>query len=619
MNKNDKNTPKKQMGPGPHNMRVTQKPKNMKLAVKKLLGSMKEFRLLLLIALVFAAVSTIFNILGPTLLGDITNLVQDGVLYNKIEDSFSLNIDLVAINRIAVVLVVLYVLSMLFNIIQSFILTRVTQSTIKKFRTQISNKINKLPLSFFDKKSYGEVLSIVTNDIDTVGQALNQSVSQLITSLTSIVGIVVIMITISIQLSLVSFVAIPISLISITLVMKFTQKYFRNQQASLGEINGHIEEIYSSHNVIKVFNASKENREKFDKYNAEMEKSAYMSQFLSGLMMPITTFIGNLSFLAVGVFGGFLAVKGTIKIGDIQSMLQYNRRVSQPLGQIAQSFNQLQSAFAASERVFEFLEQTEMADENTLIKKVDSVKGNVCFKHVKFGYNPETLIIKDFSLAAKRGQKIAIVGPTGAGKTTLVNLIMKFYEINEGDITFDGTSIHDLSREAIHDMFAMVLQDAWLFKGSIYENLTYGSGGVTKADVIKAAEMANIHHFIESLPGGYDMILEEESGISQGQKQLFTIARAMVRNAPMLILDEATSSVDTRTEILIQQAMDKLMHGRTTFVIAHRLSTIKNADVILVMNEGDIIETGKHNDLLAQKGFYANLYNSQFEKAVDVS
>ncbi|HBT59748.1 MAG TPA: hypothetical protein DEA45_02870, partial [Acholeplasmataceae bacterium] len=492
------------------------------------------------------------------------------------------------------------------------------QSTVKQYRTQISRKINRLPLAYFDNKSYGEVLSIVTNDIDTIGQALNQSVSQLITSATSIIGIVVIMITISIQLSIVSFVAIPLSFVAIMIVMKFSQKYFRSQQKSLGKINGHIEEIYSAHNVVKVFNASNKNLEKFETYNNEMEKSAYMSQFLSGLMMPITTFISNLSFLAVGVFGGILTVRGVILIGDIQSMIQYNRRVSQPLGQIAQSFNQVQSAIAASERVFEFLEQAEMTDESNLHQSVNSLEGNVTFKHVKFGYQPDKIIIKDFNLEATKGQKIAIVGPTGAGKTTLVNLIMKFYEINEGDILFDGVSIHELSREKIADLFAMVLQDAWLFKGTIYDNLTYGSKNVTQEEVIKAAQMANIHHFIESLPNGYQMILDEESGISQGQKQLFTIARAMVRNAPMLILDEATSSVDTRTEVLIQEAMDKLMHGRTTFVIAHRLSTIKNADIILVMNEGDIIESGNHQTLLKQNGFYANLYNSQFEKVEQV-
>lgn len=572
---------------------------------------MKGYQLWLLIAFLFAGMSTVFNILGPTLLGDITNVVHLSVKEGT-------QIDLDKIRQIAILLIVLYLLSMIFNIIQSFILTRVTQSTVKQYRTQISRKINRLPLAYFDNKSYGEVLSIVTNDIDTIGQALNQSVSQLITSATSIIGIVVIMITISIQLSIVSFVAIPLSFVAIMIVMKFSQKYFRSQQKSLGKINGHIEEIYSAHNVVKVFNASNKNLEKFETYNNEMEKSAYMSQFLSGLMMPITTFISNLSFLAVGVFGGILTVRGVILIGDIQSMIQYNRRVSQPLGQIAQSFNQVQSAIAASERVFEFLEQAEMTDESNLHQSVNSLEGNVTFKHVKFGYQPDKIVIKDFNLDATKGQKIAIVGPTGAGKTTLVNLIMKFYEINEGDILFDGVSIHELSREKIADLFAMVLQDAWLFKGTIYENLTYGSKNVTQEEVIKAAQMANIHHFIESLPNGYQMILDEESGISQGQKQLFTIARAMVRNAPMLILDEATSSVDTRTEVLIQEAMDKLMHGRTTFVIAHRLSTIKNADIILVMNEGDIIESGNHETLLKQNGFYANLYNSQFEKVEQV-
>lgn len=595
-------------GGGMHGgMGMGQKPKDMKKSFKKIVKSMDKYRLWLIIALIFAAVSTVFNILGPTLLGDITNIVHESVREN-------VSIDLNKINRIAIILIVLYVLSMIFNIIQSFILTRVTQNTVKLYRTQISEKINRLPLAYFDQKSYGEVLSIVTNDIDTIGQALNQSVSQLITSVTSIVGIVVIMITISIHLSIVSFVAIPLSFMAIMIVMKLSQKYFRIQQKSLGSINGHIEEMYSAHNVVKVFNASERNIEKFNQYNNEMEKSAYMSQFLSGLMMPITTFITNLSFLAVGVFGGILAVKGTLLIGDIQSMIQYNRRVSQPLGQIAQSFNQIQSAIAASERVFEFLEQPEMADESNLTSEVSNVQGNVEFKNVKFGYEPDKLVIKNFSLNATKGQKIAIVGPTGAGKTTLVNLIMKFYEINDGDILFDGVSIHDLSREAVAEQFAMVLQDAWLFKGTIYENLTYGAKNVKLEDVKRAAEMSSIHHFIESLPNGYQMLLDEESGISQGQKQLFTIARAMVRNSPMLILDEATSSVDTRTEILIQQAMDKLMHGRTTFVIAHRLSTIKNASIILVMNEGDIIESGNHETLLKQNGFYAKLYNSQFER-----
>lgn len=599
-------------GHGPGQMMMGQKPKNFKKSMKRLIKELKPFYALLWVAMFFAAFSTLFNILGPRLVGEMTNHIQDSI--TLVGGIPAANIDWNWFNMVGFILIGLYVLSYLFNIVQSFILTKVTQKFSQKLRSDISTKINKLPLAYFDKRSYGDVLSIVTNDVDTIANALNQSLSQMISSVIAMVGIAVMMLLISPLLTLVAFVSLPLSFLIISLIMGKSRKYFRSQQQTLGKLNGHIEEVYSGHQLIKVFGAKAQVDEPFIKDNESLEESAYKSQFLSGLMMPLMGFIGNLSYIAVSVFGGILAANRTLGIGDIIAMIQYNRRFTLPMNQIAQALTQLQSAAAASERVFEFLSETEMQDEQALLADVLEKKGSVTFKDVSFGYVEDKLIIKNFNLNAHAGQKIAIVGPTGAGKTTLVNLLMKFYEINQGDIIIDGVSIHDLKREGVHKQFGMVLQDAWLFSGTIYDNLRYGNPSATKETVKEKAKLANIDHFIESLPGGYDHILTDESGISQGQRQLLTIARAMVTDAPMLILDEATSSVDTRTEVLIQQAMDTLMKERTSFVIAHRLSTIKNADVILVMKDGDIIETGNHQALMDLNGFYANLYQSQFER-----
>ncbi|MDY0210153.1 MAG: ABC transporter ATP-binding protein [Acholeplasma sp.] len=598
-------------GPGSHGA-MGAKPKNFKKSMKVLIIALKPFRKSIVIALSFAAFSTVFNIAGPRLIGEMTNHIQESIKPDG--PNLIAAIDWNWFNMMGFVLLALYVLSYLFNIIQSFILTKVTQRFSQKLRKDISIKINKLPLSYFDKRSYGDVLSIVTNDVDLISSALNQSVTQLITSITAMIGIAVMMLTISPLLTLVAFITLPLSFLLIKLIMGKSKKYFRAQQQTLGALNGHIEEVYSGHQLIKVFGAKKTVDKPFNEGNESLEKSAYKSQFLSGLMMPLMGFIGNLSYIAVSVLGGVLAASHTLGIGDIIAMIQYNRRFTQPMSQIAQALTQLQSAAAASERVFEFLSETEMLDETNLVNQIDNQKGKVTFEHVSFGYLEDQIIIKDFNLEAKPGQKIAIVGPTGAGKTTLVNLLMKFYEIDKGDITIDGISIHDMNRETVHKQFGMVLQDAWLFTGSIYDNLRYGNPKATIEEVKQKAKLANIDHFIESLPDGYNHIISDESGISQGQRQLLTIARAMVTNAPMLILDEATSSVDTRTEVLIQEAMDRLMLGRTSFVIAHRLSTIKNADVILVMKDGDIIESGNHQALMTQAGFYANLYQSQFER-----
>lgn len=588
------------------------KPKNFKKSLKRLTKELKPFYKGIVIALVFAAFSTVFNILGPKLVGEMTNHIQDSIRPEG--GSLIAAINWNWFNRIAILLLVLYILSYLFNIVTSFILTKVTQRFSQKIRKDISLKINRMPLSFFDKRSYGDVLSIVTNDVDTISSALNQSITQLITAVTSMIGIAIMMLTISPLLTLVAFVTLPLSFLVISIIMKNSRKYFRAQQQTLGALNGHIEEVYSGHQLIKVFGAKDTIDKPFNENNDALESSAYKSQFLSGLMMPLMGFVGNISYIAVSVIGGLLAAKNTLKIGDIIAMIQYNRRFTQPMSQIAQALTQLQSAAAASERVFDFLSESEMADESNLANDVENTSGNVTFKNVQFGYVKDQVIIKNFSLDAKAGQKIAIVGPTGAGKTTLVNLLMKFYEIDNGDIIIDGMSIHDLKREAVHQQFGMVLQDAWLFSGTIYDNLRYGNPKATKEEVQEKAKLANIDHFIQSLPGGYDHVITDESGISQGQRQLLTIARAMVTDAPMLILDEATSSVDTRTEVLIQEAMDRLMKGRTSFVIAHRLSTIKNADTILVMKDGDVIESGNHIALMDQNGFYANLYQSQFER-----
>jgi ATP-binding cassette, subfamily B, multidrug efflux pump len=603
------------MGQGPRGMMSGgEKPKSMKLALKKLITYLKPFIPQLLFIMIFAMTGAGFGILGPKLLGEITNTVQAGISFNPILGEWFTNIDFNAIYQIVFILIGLYIASYGFNLTQGIMISRLTQKITKTLRTDLFNKMDKLPLKYFDKTSHGDTLSRMTNDIDTIGQALNSSVSQLFSSVTLIIGVFIMMLTISWQLTLVAIVSLPLSAMIIKFIMKRSQKYFRGQQKTLGKLNGHIEEAYSGQQILKSFKAEGKSQAIFDAHNKDLYNTSWKSQFFSGLMMPIMNFVGNISYVAISVLGGILAVSGKIMIGDIQSMLQYVRTFSQPLGQIAQAMTQAQSALAASERVFEFLAEEEMSIENDAVQ-LTNVKGDVEFKHVKFGYNPELEIIHDFNVKIKAGQKVAIVGPTGAGKTTIVNLLMRFYEVNSGDILVDGRSTKQMTRTNVHELFGMVLQDTWLFKGSIKDNLIYGKRDATMDEIIEASKTANVHHFIKSLPFGYDAILDENSQISQGQKQLLTIARAMVADAPMLILDEATSSVDVRTEILIQEAMDRLMKGRTTFVIAHRLSTIKNADIILVLKDGNVIETGHHQELLDRKGFYADLYNSQFELA----
>jgi len=599
-------------GHGPAGRFAGEKPKSMKKALKQLLAYLKPYRFALVLVMIFAMSGAAFSIFGPKLLGQITNEVQNGIVVDPMFGPLATNIDFVAIWKIVYLLIGLYIASYVFNLSQGIIITRLTQKITKEMRSNLFDKMDKLPLKYFDKTSHGDTLSRMTNDIDTIGQALNGSVSTLFSSLTLIVGVFVMMLTISWQLTLVAVVILPLSAFIMSRIIKISQKYFKAQRKILGDLNGHIEESISGQQIIKAFNAEAQSNEVFEKYNTDLYSTTWKSQFISGLMYPIMGFVGNLSYVAISVFGGILAVAGTILIGDIVSMLMYVRTFSQPLGQIAQAMTQAQTALAASERVFEFLNEEEMEAELETLS-MDDIKGDVEFKHVKFGYSEDKEIIHDLNVKIKAGQKVAIVGPTGAGKTTIVNLLMRFYEVNSGDILIDGISTKRMSRNTVHESFGMVLQDTWLFKGTIKDNLIYGRRDATMEEVIEAAKTANVHHFIKSHPFGYDMVLDENSNISQGQKQLLTIARAMVADAPMLILDEATSSVDVRTEILIQEAMDQLMKDRTTFVIAHRLSTIKNADLILVLKDGNVIETGKHQELLDQNGFYADLYNSQFE------
>ncbi len=590
---------------GPGSQRIAQKPKSMKKAFKTLLRYLSPYKFIFIVVIVFASLSAVFNILGPKLLGEITNEVQLGIM-----SGLGINFD--RIYMIMWTLIGLFAAAYVFNILQGIIITRLTQKLTKQMRTDLFRKMERIPLQYFDKNAHGDTLSRMTNDIDLIGQALNSSVTQFFTSITLLIGILIMMFTISWQLALVALASLPLSSVILRFIMKKSQKFFVKQQKTLGALNGHIEEAYTGQQILKTFQAEAKFLNVFEQHNDDLYESSWKSQFISGLMFPIMNFVGNLSYLFVAVLGGIIAIGGGLLIGDIQSMLQYVRQFNQPLGTIAQSLTQVQSALAATERVFEFLneEEMEIEEETQFISKV---KGSVEFKHVKFGYDPDKVIIHDFSLIVKPGQKVAIVGPTGAGKTTLVNLLMRFYEVNSGEILVDGISTKRMSRNEVHKLFGMVLQDTWLFHGTIKENLRYGHLTATDEEIINAAKTANVHHFIKSLSHGYDHELGENSSVSQGQQQLLTIARAMVTNAPMLILDEATSSVDVRTEMLIQEAMDALMKDRTTFVIAHRLSTIKNADVILVLNEGNVVETGTHQELLDQKGFYADLYNSQFE------
>ena len=601
-------------GPMGRGMQPGEKPKDLKSSLGKLLSYIGNFKAAIIVVMIFAAASTVFNVIGPKTLGKATTALSEGLMA-KIQGTGS--IDFTYIGQILLFVLGLYVCSAAFNFIQGWIMTGVTQKICYRMRKEISRKINRMPMKYFESRTYGEVLSRITNDVDTLGQGLNQSITTIITSVATLVGVLIMMLSISTLMTLIAIVILPISMALISFVVKKSQKYFKDQQEYLGHINGQVEEVYGGHLVIKAFNREKDTIEEFNRTNEILYQSAWKSQFLSGMMQPIMMFVGNLGYAAVALSGGLLAIRGTITIGDIQAFIQYVKNFTQPIQQIAQVINQVQSMAAASERVFEFLNEEEEDQTVEHPADVSAVTGTVDFDHVQFGYNPDQTIIKDFSAHVKPGQKIAIVGPTGAGKTTMVKLLMRFYDVNSGSIKLDGHDVRDFNRRELRDAFGMVLQDTWLFKGTIMENIRYGRLEATDEEVIAAAKAAHADHFIKTLPGGYQMELNEDaSNVSQGQKQLLTIARAILADNKILILDEATSSVDTRTEVTIQKAMDNLMRGRTSFVIAHRLSTIRNADLILVMKDGDIVEQGNHEELLEKNGFYANLYNSQFEDVV---
>ena len=598
---------------GPRRGQTTERAKDFKKTTKKLIRSyLADYKIPIIIVMIFAIGSTIFTIVGPKILGNATTEIFNGLI-SKL--SGGTGIDFGKVGQIALTLLGLYVISALFSFVQRFLMTNVAQKITYKLRNDIAIKINKLPMKYFDKKTNGEVLSIITNDIDTLSMNLNQSITEIITSVCTIIGILVMMFSISWQMTLISLVILPIAGILVTFIVKKSQRYFTRQQDYLGHVNGQVEEIYGGLNIVKVFNAGEKVTKDFEIANDELYHSGWKSQFLSGLMHPVMNFISNVGYVAVAVAGGYLAIQGTITVGNIQSFIQYNKQFTQPINQLAQISNMLQAMMAAAERIFEFLEEPE--EEITAKGHIDTskLKGNVEFKHVKFGYDPERTIIKDFNESVHEGQKIAIVGPTGAGKTTMVKLLMRFYDVTDGEIDVDGHNVKDFDRGELRKMFGMVLQDTWLFGGTVEENIKYSKEDATDTEVVEAAKAAHVHHFIKTLPNGYhSMINEESTNISAGQKQLLTIARVILADPKILILDEATSSIDTRTEIQIQSAMDNLMKGRTSFIIAHRLSTIKNADLILVMNHGDIVEQGTHEELLAKNGFYADLYNSQFEE-----
>ena len=592
------------MGP---NRGSAEKPKDFKKAVKSMIRYLDKYLPAIIIALILAALSSVLSIIGPNRLSDLTDVITDGIVTG---------IDFGKVGQIALFLLIIYLFSAAFNYIQNFIMVTVSNNFAKDLRDKISFKINKLPLKYFDTHSYGDVLSRVTNDVDTINFSMHQSLGTLVAATTLLIGSVIMMFVTNWILAITAIVASLIGFSFMFLILGKSQKYFDQRQVELGNLNGHIEEIYSSHNVVKAYNGNKDASNTFDTLNKNVFTCDRMSQFLSGLMQPIMNFIGNFGYVCVCVVGAILTMNGHISFGVIVAFIMYVRLFTSPLSQIAQGMTSLQSTAAASERVFEFLEEEEMEDESALTKKLNpkKVKGNIEFKHVKFGYNPDKTIIKDFNCKVKPGEKIAIVGPTGAGKTTMVNLLMKFYNINDGDILIDGVSVKNLTRENIHDLFIMVLQDTWLFSGTIRDNIKYNKDKVSDEMIMKALETVGVDHFVKSLPGVLNYEVKDNDSVSQGQKQLLTIARGMIKDAPFLILDEATSSVDTRTEELVQKAMDKLTEGRTSFIIAHRLSTIKNADLILVMNEGNIIEQGNHDELMKQNGFYAELYNSQFQK-----
>jgi len=648
------------MGHNPMGMMMPgQKAKNFKKTMQELWRYLKPFWISLIVVLVFTMASTVFAIVSPKILGNMTNHVVDDFVNRTAYDqlvsqlpegaqipagttgasmlqklpssvidkipsaardvisgldlSVRPSFDYQRLITIAIELLVLYLLSAVFGYVQSWIMTGITQKITYKFRKDISTKIGRMPLKYFDATTHGEVLSRITNDVDTVSQTLNQSLTQIISSVTTIIGILIMMFSISWQMTLVALITLPLSLGLIGFVVKRSQRYFKQQQETLGHLNGHIEEMYGGHNVMKVFNGQARSIAIFSKHNKELYGSAWKSQFLSGLLFPIINFVGNVGYVGVTVLGAYLAIQGKIKIGDIQAFIQYVSQFNQPIIQTANIASVLQSTAASAERVFEFLAEAEETSDKINAKELKNVRGSVEFDHVHFGYNPEKTIIEDFTAHIEPGQRVAIIGPTGAGKTTMVNLLMRFYEVNSGAIKVDGVNIQSMKRADVRKLFGMVLQDTWLFNDTIRENLAYGKPDATEEEITEAAKAAHVDHFVHSLPHGYDMVLDEDANnISQGEKQLLTIARAMLIKTPMLILDEATSSVDTRTEVLIQQAMDRLMKGKTSFVIAHRLSTIKNADLILVMRDGNIVEQGKHEELLKQQGFYASLYNSQF-------
>lgn len=599
-------------GPMGHGMGGGEKAKDFSGSMKKIFSYMGKYKIRFIIMFLFAVASTVFNIVGPKILGKATTELFHG-LVEKISGTGG--IDFGKITQILLWVLGLYICSALFSLIQGFIMTGISNDVTYSLRKDISQKINRMPLKYFESKTTGEILSRVTNDVDTLQTGLNQSLTQLITSVTTLIGVLIMMLSINVWMTLAALVILPISMGIIGTVMKHSQKYFQGQQRYLGDVNGQIEEIYGGHNIVKAFNKEEDVVQEFEKVNRELYNTAWKSQFFSGIMMPVMQFIGNLGYVMVAILGGFMVIRNAIEVGDIQSFFQYIRNFTQPIQQIAQVTNMLQSTAAASERVFEFLEEEEEQQKAEHPAAMEALDGSVQFDHVRFGYNPDQVIIHDFSADIKDGQKIAIVGPTGAGKTTMVKLLMRFYDVNAGSISIDGHNVKDFDRSRLREMFGMVLQDTWLFSGTIMENIRYGRLDATDEEVIAAAKAAHVHKFIMQQPGGYQMMLNEEtSNVSQGQKQLLTIARAILADNKILILDEATSSVDTRTETRIQKAMDTLMEGRTSFVIAHRLSTIRDADLILVMKDGDIIEQGNHEELMAAGGFYADLYNSQFEK-----
>ena len=600
---------------GPHGpMGGGEKARDFKGTMGKLFQYLGQYRIAILFVVLFAIGSAIFSIVGPKVLGQATTEIFNG-LVSKITGEGG-GIDFGKIGNILIFLLCLYAVSSLFSFIQGYIMTGVSQKVSYNLRKAISEKINRMPMKYFETRTHGEVLSRVTNDVDTLSMSLNQSMTQIITSATTLIGVLVMMLSISWLMTLVALVILPVSMALISVIVKHSQKYFRSQQEYLGHVNGQVEEVYGGHNIVRAFNGEKAVTDQFNRYNDTLYGSAWKSQFFSGLMQPLMSFVGNLGYVMVSILGGWLAIRNTIEVGDIQSFIQYVRSFNQPIAQVAQVANMLQSTAAAAERVFEFLDEEEEDQTVEHPVSIDGLKGAVEFQHVRFGYNADRIIIHDFNAEVMAGQKVAIVGPTGAGKTTMVKLLMRFYDVNEGRILVDGHDIRDFNRSELRQMFGMVLQDTWLFSGSIRDNIRYGRLDATDEEVIAAARAAHVHHFIETLPGGYDMEIDEEaSNVSQGQKQLLTIARAILADPPILILDEATSSVDTRTELLIQEAMDNLMKGRTSFIIAHRLSTIRDADLILVMKDGDIVEQGNHEQLLEAGGFYAGLYNAQFERS----